>query len=109
VLEETEVAIGFSGVGFVLALGQILDPVNDLIERFSWVVLAAGASLGAQSFFLICIFPAGESAAAFSGRQVCDLYVVFGVRQHCCAASTDQIIAVDFVLKIFGFCCGALK
>ena len=60
-------------------------------------------------FFEIWIFPTGESAAGFSGRHVVDLYVVLGVGQHCCAGRTHQIIAVDSVLKIFGFCCGALK
>jgi hypothetical protein len=48
VAQGTEVAIEPFGVGLTLAPGQILDPVNDLIERFSWVVLASGASLGIQ-------------------------------------------------------------
>jgi len=34
------------------APGQILDPINDLIERFSWVVLASGTSLGLQRLLL---------------------------------------------------------
>ena len=48
VAQGTEVAIEPLGVGLTLAPGQILDPVNDLVERFSWVVLASGASLGIQ-------------------------------------------------------------
>jgi hypothetical protein len=36
----------------ILAPGQILDPVNDLIERFSWVMLACTTSLGIQGVLL---------------------------------------------------------
>ena len=41
-----------AGVGVIFAPGQILDPVNDLIERFSWVMLASTSSLGLQSLLL---------------------------------------------------------
>ena len=51
VFQGTEVAIEHSGVWVVLTSGQILDLVNDLTERFSWVVLAPGTSLGAQIIF----------------------------------------------------------
>lgn len=46
VAQGTELAIEPAGIGVVLAPGEILDPVNDLIERFSWVMLASSASLG---------------------------------------------------------------
>jgi len=52
VAQGTELAFEPAGVGFTFAPGQILDPVNDLIERFSWVVLASGASLGVQSILM---------------------------------------------------------
>lgn len=48
VAQGTEVAIEPAGVGVNFAPGQILDPVNDMIERFSWVMLSASASLGLQ-------------------------------------------------------------
>ena len=48
VAQGSELAVSPAGVGVTLTLGEILDPVNDLIERFSWVILAAAASLGAQ-------------------------------------------------------------
>ena len=51
VAQETEVALEPAGVGVTLLPGQILDPVNDLIERFSWVMLAASTSLGLQKLF----------------------------------------------------------
>ena len=52
VVQGTELAIEPAGIGVVLAPGEILDPVNDLIERFSWVMLASSASLGVINVLL---------------------------------------------------------
>jgi len=52
VVQGTEVAVEPIGVGVILTPGQILDPVNDLIERFSWVMLVCTTSLGIQSILL---------------------------------------------------------
>lgn len=38
--------------GVEISPGEILDPVNDLVERFSWVMLASVTSLGVQQFLL---------------------------------------------------------
>ncbi len=48
VAQGTEVAIQPVGVGVTLTLGEILDPLNDLVERFSLLALAASISLGMQ-------------------------------------------------------------
>lgn len=52
VAQGTEFTMQPAGVGVVLTPGQILDPINDLIERFSWVMLLASTSLGMQKLFL---------------------------------------------------------
>ena len=52
VAQGTEVAMEPAGVGVVFTPGQILDPVNDLIERFSWVMLISSTSLGLQGLLL---------------------------------------------------------
>lgn len=52
VAQGTEVAMEPAGVGVIFAPGQILDPVNDLVERFSWVMLASATSLGIQGLSL---------------------------------------------------------
>lgn len=52
VAQGTEVAIEPAGIGVVLAPGQILDPINDLVERFSWIMLASATSLGIQQVLL---------------------------------------------------------
>lgn len=52
VAQGTELAIEPAGIGVILTPGEILDPVNDLIERFSWVMLASSASLGVINVLL---------------------------------------------------------
>ncbi len=52
VAQGTEVAIQPAGIGINLTPGEILDPVNDLVERFSWIMLASTTSLGIQKIFL---------------------------------------------------------
>jgi hypothetical protein len=48
VAQGTEIAVTPVGIGVALKVGEILDPLNDLIERFSWLLLIASASLGTQ-------------------------------------------------------------
>lgn len=52
VIQETEIHASPAGVGITMAVGQVLDPVNDLVERFSWVMLVALTSLGIQKFLI---------------------------------------------------------
>jgi hypothetical protein len=52
VVQGTELALQPAGVGVTLTPGEILDPVNDLVERFSWIMLAATISLGVQQVLL---------------------------------------------------------
>lgn len=52
VAQGTEVAVEPAGVGVNFAPGQILDPINDLIEQFSWVMLASATSLGLQRLLI---------------------------------------------------------
>lgn len=48
VAQGTEIAVQPIGVGVTITLGEILDPINDLIERFSMLALVASVSLGLQ-------------------------------------------------------------
>ena len=52
VAQGTEVAVEPGGVGVVMGVGQILDPINDLVERFSGVMLVAASSIGLQILLL---------------------------------------------------------
>jgi hypothetical protein len=52
VAQGTEIAVQPAGFGINFAPGQILDPINDLVEQFSWIMLASAASLGIQKVLL---------------------------------------------------------
>ena len=52
VAQGTEVAVEPGGVGVNFTVGQILDPINDLVEQFSSVMLVATSSLGLQNVLL---------------------------------------------------------
>lgn len=52
VIQGTGIAVSPAGIGVSLSVGEILDPVNDLIERFSWVMLMSITSLGIQKLLM---------------------------------------------------------
>jgi hypothetical protein len=52
VFQDSDLQLEPGGIGVSLALGQALDPVNDLVERFSWVMLLSLTSLGIQKVLI---------------------------------------------------------
>ncbi len=52
VAQSTELALQPAGVGVSVEIGELLDPVNDLIERFSMVMLIASGAIGVQRIAL---------------------------------------------------------
>jgi hypothetical protein len=48
IIQESRLELEPAGVGLSLAVGQILDPINDMIERLSDVLVLAITSLGVQ-------------------------------------------------------------
>lgn len=48
VVQESSLDVSLLGMGGSVAVGEFLDPVNDLVERCSWVLLASAVSLGIQ-------------------------------------------------------------
>lgn len=76
VVQGTELSAQPFGFGLTLSVGQVLDPVNDLIENFSDLMLVASIVFGAQKILLMM----GASWAislAFSGLAFvwCYLYL----------------------------------
>jgi hypothetical protein len=51
-IQESTMEIAPGGVGVTLALGQVLDPLNDLLENFSDIMLLSVTSLGIQRLLL---------------------------------------------------------
>lgn len=52
VAQETGIAVQPGGVGMTFAPGQLLDPINDLVEQVSSVMLAVSVSFGIQLLLL---------------------------------------------------------
>ena len=48
VIKESSVELEPAGIGMSLAVGQIVDPINDMVERLSNVLVMSIASLGVQ-------------------------------------------------------------
>ena len=53
VLQGTEFSFQPLGVGVTLTLGQILDPINDLVEQFSSLMLLVSVIFGLQKILLV--------------------------------------------------------
>ena len=52
VAQGTDVAIEPAGIGVKFAPGEILDPINDLVEQFSTLMLFASISFGIQKILI---------------------------------------------------------
>jgi hypothetical protein len=52
VIQSTEVNAAPAGLGMTVGVGEGLDPVNDIIERFSVVMLISTSSLGIQKVLM---------------------------------------------------------
>lgn len=52
VAQGTELSVQPLGVGVTLAPGQLLDPINDLVEQFSNLMLAACVAFGIQKVLI---------------------------------------------------------
>ena len=52
VAQGTEIAVQPAGVGVIFSPGQVLDPVNDLIERFSNLMLTASIAFGVEKVLI---------------------------------------------------------
>lgn len=50
--QGTEIAMQPAGVGLTISAGELLDPINDLLEQFSSLMLIATTSLGLQGLLL---------------------------------------------------------
>lgn len=53
VVQGTEFSVQPLGIGVTLTIGQILDPINDLVEQFSSLMLLASVIFGLQKVLLV--------------------------------------------------------
>lgn len=52
ILQSSQISCSFLGVGGAISFGEVFDPINDIIERLSWVLVASMISIGIQMFIL---------------------------------------------------------
>jgi hypothetical protein len=81
-----------------LAVGEILDPLNDLIERFSWLMLASSVSLAIQKLLL----EAGAETAfgwAMAGGLVLCALVFVAARGPALRRSVTRLALILVVLR----------
>ncbi|MFT7859941.1 MAG: hypothetical protein ABXS93_03285 [Sulfurimonas sp.] len=97
-IQGTELSLTPAGLGMTLTVGEILDPLNDMVERFSWVMLLASISLGIQKLLLILsgkLFL--EVALLLSGFTVAVMLWVKQLHHHLFFSYSLKV----FVLLIF--------
>lgn len=102
VAQGTEVALEPGGVGVNLTVGEVLDPVNDLIERFSAVMLVATSAIGLQNILLRITGSAGFSillaAAALAALVV--VWVPSLAARERLRAFVLRFLLVTFLLRL---------
>ncbi len=99
--QGTEVALEPGGVGVILSVGEILDPVNDLVERFSSVMLIAASSLGLQTLLLTITSWWGVTAFLFAAAAA--FLVVIWAPRSVAAAYASPALRVLLILLFVRF------
>lgn len=51
-IQGTQLSLTPVGIGLNFSVGEVLDPFNDIVERFSWVMLFSSISLGIEKLLL---------------------------------------------------------
>ena len=66
IIQESSVELEPAGIGLSLAVGQAVDPINDMVERLSDVLVMSITSLGVQKLtYEICLTIAPQVIAFF--------------------------------------------
>jgi len=95
VVQGTEFSMQPMGVGVTLTLGQVLDPLNDVIEQFSNLMLIASVAFGVQKALLL-IGAHWAISAAVSG-----VVVLWGILRiwHKAPAWLSRVLLVVLLIR----------
>jgi hypothetical protein len=97
VAQGTQIAVEPAGVGFSLAPGQILDPVNDLVEQFSHLMLVASVSFGVQK---VLISMGGHWLISTLVTVAALFWSLLYLRQHSMPVWLPKILIIAIVLRL---------
>lgn len=96
VAQGTEVAVQPAGVGVVFTPGQVLDPVNDLVEQFSNLMLTASIAFGVEKV-LISIGAHWLISLVLTLTAIG--WAVFYVRQHSSPAWLSRLLVLLLMIR----------
>lgn len=92
VIQSTEINLSLF-VGANVGIGEILDPINDLVERFSVVMLVSSVSIGVQHLLLLL----GKSIFVKVLLLISAFFVLLGLW----VKKLDKSIMFIFSIKLF--------
>jgi hypothetical protein len=96
VAQGTELSVQPLGVGVTLTPGQLLDPVNDLIEKFSTLMLAASVAFGVQKALIAM---GGWWAVSLALSAVALAWAWFCLRQRAIPAWLSRALLIMLMLR----------
>ena len=96
VAQGTEVAVQPAGVGVIFTPGQLLDPIIDLVEQFSNLMLAASVAFGIQKLLIsICAYWPISLTLSITALA----WAVFYLRQKSFPAVLSRILVVLLMIR----------
>ena len=96
VAQGTEVSVQPLGVGVTLAPGQLLDPINDLVEQFSNLMLMASVAFGVQKVLIAM----GSYKLVSAGLTIAALgWLAFQLRQQRSPGWLSGALVVALMLR----------
>lgn len=106
-LQGTDISV----VVVSVSIGELLDPINDLIERFSWIVMMAIASLGIQKVLLSVVVSKAANlliAAVVAGYLAALWYKPFAKYHNVSFKAICILFFIRFSLSMVFICNYAL-
>lgn len=100
VVQGTKVAVEPLGVGVSLSVGEILDPINDLVEAFSTVMLTASVAFGMQLLLLTLSSNTFVSAAVTGIAVLWALLYFYGKSPHWLSRLLLVLLFIRFVIPV---------
>ncbi len=87
--------------GVTISIGEILDPINDLVERFSWVMLASLTSLGMQKILLNVVVYKGFTVLLVASLVL--LNILYLLKAKKCKQSQVMFFKFTMLLLVLRF------
>ncbi len=68
--------------GVTISIGEILDPINDLVERFSWIMLASLTSLGILKILMNILVFKGFEILLISSLLISNILLFYRFKKY---------------------------